>query len=175
MNCQVDGRVEFRDLQFVDLDDKEFAAFRVNDGDLLFNRTNSFELVGRTALFRSTRDAVFASYLIRLALDQRVLHPAFVNYFFNLPSTQRDLKRLASRGVSQANISASKLRGFRIPKPPTLLEQGGIADRVQAIDGKIAHHERKRAVLQQLFKTLLHDLMTGRIRVGAETAGGDSG
>ena len=164
MNCQLDGQVLFRDLQYVDLDDKTFAAFRVNDGNLLFNRTNSFELVGRTAIFRSQRDAVFASYLIRLALDQTQLHPEFVNFYFNQPCVQADLKRLASRGVSQSNISASKLKEYFIPKT-TLDEQKGIASILQTIDRKISVHERKRAALADLFQTLLHQLMTAQIRV----------
>jgi type I restriction enzyme S subunit len=164
MNCQVNGQVVFRNLQFVDLDDKTFAAFRVNDGDLLFNRTNSYELVGRTAVFRHTRDAVFASYLIRLTLDPRKFQPEFLNYYINQPHVQAALKALASRGVSQANISASKLKEFRVPKPH-LAEQHDIAALLQTIDRKITVHERKRATLQELFKTLLHQLMTGQIRV----------
>jgi type I restriction enzyme S subunit len=164
MNCQLDGQVVFRDLQFVDLDSKTLAAFRVNDGDLLFNRTNSFELVGRTAIFRSEREAVFASYLIRLTLDQTALHPEFVNYFFNQPSVQSALKKLASRGVSQANINATKLKEVLIPLA-SLDEQRQIAAILEGIDRKITVHERKRGTLQELFKTLLQELMTGRLRV----------
>jgi type I restriction enzyme S subunit len=164
MNCQLDGRVVFRDLQFVDLDAKVSGAFRVNDGDLLFNRTNSFELVGRTAIFRSEREAVFASYLIRLALDPAEFHPEFVNHYFNQPSVQADLKRLASRGVSQSNISASKLKEYPVPKT-SLVEQREIAGAIDTVDRTVSVHERKRATLQELFKTVLHQLMTGQIRV----------
>jgi type I restriction enzyme S subunit len=164
MNCQLDGQVVFRDLQFVDLEGKTFHAYRIKDGDLLFNRTNSFELVGRTAIFRSKRDAVFASYLIRLTLDQNEWHPEFVNYYFNQPSVQADLKRLASRGVSQSNISASKLKDYPVPKCQ-MDEQKEISSILQTIDRKISVHERKCIALQELFKTLLHQLMTGQIRV----------
>ena len=164
MNCQLDGQVLFRSLQFVDLNNKVFESFRIKDGDLLFNRTNSFELVGRTAIFRSQRDAVFASYLIRLTLDQTQLHPEFVNFYFNQICVQADLKRLASRGVSQSNISASKLKEYLIPKT-TLDEQKEIAAILQTIDRKISVHERKRAALSDLFQTLLNQLMTAQIRV----------
>ncbi|HUI29716.1 MAG TPA: restriction endonuclease subunit S [Candidatus Acidoferrales bacterium] len=164
MNCQLDGKTIFRDLQFVELDQKTFAAFQVKDGDLLFNRTNSFELVGRTSIFRSNREAVFASYLIRLTLDQSEYYPEFVNFYFNQPSVQADLKRLASRGVSQSNISASKLKEYYIPKT-SLDEQREISGILQSIDSKIEILERKRATLQDLFKTMLHKLMTGEIRV----------
>lgn len=164
MNCQVEGQTVFRDLQFVDLDDKTAANFLIKDGDLLFNRTNSFELVGRTAIFRSERKAVFASYLIRLSLDTYELRPEFVNYYFNQPAVQTDLKRLASRGVSQSNISASKLKEYLIPKA-SLEEQRAITNALAAIDRKLAHHQKKRAALNDLFQTLLHKLMTAAIRV----------
>ena len=69
MNCQEDGRVHYRDLQFVDLDSETYDAFRVRPGDLLFNRTNSIDLVGRMAIVEDDRPAVFASYLVRLVVD----------------------------------------------------------------------------------------------------------
>lgn len=164
MNCQLGGKTIFRDLQFVDIDQKTFVAFQIKDGDLLFNRTNSFELVGRTSIFRSGREAVFASYLIRLTLDQSEYYPEFVNFYFNQPSVQADLKRLASRGVSQSNISASKLKEYYIPKT-SLDEQREISGILQSVDRKIEIHERKRTALQELFKTMLHKLMTAEIRV----------
>lgn len=164
MNCQLDGKVVFRNLQFVDLESKLLDAFRLRDGDLVFNRTNSPELVGRTALFRSDREAVFASYLIRLTLDEEVWVPEFVNYFMNIESTQAEVKKLATRGVSQANINATKLKGFLIPKTAPA-EQSEIAAMLATLDAKIAHHEARQALLRELFRTLLHDLLTARRRV----------
>ncbi|MDR1463602.1 MAG: restriction endonuclease subunit S [Azoarcus sp.] len=165
MNCQDDGRVVFRDLQYVDLDESSFAAFRLNDGDLLFNRTNSIEHVGRMAIYEGERDAVFASYLVRLTVDASRCLPRLLNYYMNRPEVQRDIKRLASRAVGQANINASKLRTIEFPLPPTLDEQREIVAILDAIDRKIALHRQKRAVLEELFQSLLHKLMTGEIRV----------
>ena len=65
MNNLQEGTVVAEDVQYVDLAAAEFAKFRLNSGDLLFNRTNSAELVGKTALFELPGDCVFASYLIR--------------------------------------------------------------------------------------------------------------
>ena len=165
MNCQQDGRVLFRELQYVDVDCETATTYRLNPNDLLFNRTNSYELVGRTAIVEQKTDAVFASYLVRVSVDETRLCPQFLNYFLNWDSAQSELKKLASRGVSQANISAGKLRGFEVPVP-SLDEQRGIVDVFDAIDRKIDLHRRKRAVLEELFKALLHKLMTGEIRVG---------
>ncbi len=165
MNCQQDGRVLFRELLYVDVDCETATTYRLNPNDLLFNRTNSYELVGRTAIVEQKTDAVFASYLVRVSVDETRLCPQFLNYFLNWDSAQSELKKLASRGVSQANISAGKLRGFEVPVP-SLDEQRGIVDVFDAIDRKIDLHRRKRAVLEELFKALLHKLMTGEIRVG---------
>lgn len=118
MNCQERGRVVYRALQYVDIDEETFEQYRVRTGDILFNRTNSFELVGRTAIVASAQPAVFASYLIRLRIDPSVMLPDYFNFYMNLARTQADLKTLATRGVSQSNISASKLMTFSLPLPP---------------------------------------------------------
>ena len=164
MNCQQDGKVLLRDLQFVNVDDETAKTYRVKPGDILFNRTNSYELVGRTAIVEIETSAVFASYLVRVSVDNKRLDPRFLNHFLNWDSAQAELKKLASRGVGQANISAGKLREFGIPVTD-LDEQGEIVAILDDIDRKIDLHGRKRAVLDDLFKALLHKLMTGGIRV----------
>jgi type I restriction enzyme, S subunit len=165
MNCQEDGAVHYRNLQYVDLNPTTYEAFRLRPGDLLFNRTNSIELVGRMAIIDDEQPAVFASYLVRLTVDTRRCLPRFLNYFMNWPATQDEIKKLASRAVGQANINASKLRTVLFPFPPTIDEQQEIVAVLDVIDRKIDLHKRKRAVLDELFKSLLRKLMTGEIRV----------
>jgi type I restriction enzyme S subunit len=164
MNCQIDGQVHLNDLQYVNLGNDIFEKFKVDDGDILFNRTNSWELVGRTAIYHSKEAAVFASYLIRLKLEEEKINPDYLNCFFNMDATQRRLKSLASRGVSQSNISASKLKTFQVPVP-AMDEQLEIASILRTIDQKIDIHIAKKSALQDLFKTMLNKLMTGEIRV----------
>ena len=91
--------------------------------------------------------------------------PQYLNYFLNWDFAQSELKKLASRAVGQANINATKLSGFTVPVP-TIDEQREIVGILDAIDRKIDLHRKKRAVLDELFKALLHKLMTGEIRVG---------
>lgn len=165
MNCQRDGRVVFDDLQYVDLDRAKFERFRLVDGDVLFNRTNSHDLVGRTAIFHDSRDVVFASYLIRLRLDAAIAYPDFINYYLNMSTIQNRVRTLASKGVSQSNISASKLKAFRIPIPGDLDEQKDVVDILSLVDKKIMNHASKKTTLQDLFKTTLNKLMIGDIRV----------
>ena len=165
MNCQEDGKVHYRNLQFVDLDAESYNRFRVRPGDLLFNRTNSIDLVGRMAIIEDDRPAVFASYLVRLVVDTDRCLPEFLNHFMNWPRTQEEIKKLASRAVGQANINATKLRTVLFPIPG-IDEQRSIVDVLDLFDRKIDLHRKKRMVLEELFKTLLHNLMTGDVRTG---------
>ena len=112
MTNQQDGKVSSANLQYVELTPARFAKFRVERHDILFNRTNSLELVGRTAIFDLEGDFVFASYLIRLRTDCTRLRPSFLNHYLNWDQTQVRLKSIATRAVSQSNISATRLRFF---------------------------------------------------------------
>jgi len=173
MNCQQDGRVLLRDLQYVDVDDKTAHAFRIRRGDILFNRTNSYELVGRAALVETETEAVFASYLVRVSVDQSRLDPRFLNFFLNWDWAQAELKKLASRAVGQANISAGKLRSFSIPVPPAD-EQRAIAAALGQVREAITVHERivvaaqelKRAAMQAIFTHGLRSEMQRETEIG---------
>lgn len=164
MTNQVDGQIVGRNLQFVRISDREFERFIVRRGDILFNRTNSLDLVGRTAVFDIEGEFVFASYLIRLRTDGKKLNPFFLNCYFNTDEIQARLKSIATRAVSQSNISATRLRGFPVPKP-SLDEQDEIVAHVTALDRKLAVHRAKLKQFQDLFRTLLHELMTAKTRV----------
>jgi type I restriction enzyme S subunit len=164
MNNLVDGQVDVTDLKYIDLDDAELEKFRVHRGDVLFNRTNSFELVGKTSIFDLDGEFVFASYLVRVVADPSKCLPEYLNHYLNWQAAQRRLKQLATRGVSQSNINATKLRGFEIGLPP-LAEQGEIVRILSIVDAKIATEEVRRDALNDLFHSLLHHLMTGKVRV----------
>lgn len=165
MNSQQDGRIVFRDLQFVDVSDEVIEKYLLEQGDLLFNRTNSIDLVGRTAIFLGGRKAVFASYLIRLRPRNESVDSAFLNHYLNFEPTQLALKRLATRGVSQSNINASKLRTFLVPRP-RLEEQRQISDILDSLHARIEEAIELCASLKRLFAAQLHALMTGEVRVG---------
>ena len=164
MTNQVDGQIIGNNLQFVKIGEADFKKFKVEKGDILFNRTNSLDLVGRTAIHDIEGNYVFASYLIRLRTDRKKLNPFFLNLYFNRDETQSRLKSIATRAVSQSNISATKLKGFPIPLPSTK-EQTKIVTQTEAIETKLLLHRRKLESLQDLFRTLLHELMTAKIRV----------
>lgn len=162
MNSLSDGGIDTSDLQYVELNAEILRSFKLNKGDLLFNRTNSFELVGKTGLFEAEGDYVFASYLVRVSVNADSAVPAFINEYLNSSTTQRRLKMMASRAVSQSNISASKLKGFTIPLP-SLDEQEEISKVLRACNNKVTALEQETARLDELFRAMLEELMTGRL------------
>jgi type I restriction enzyme, S subunit len=162
MNNLADGRVDLTDLQWVDIDERTLRAFVLRHGDVLFNRTNSQDLVGKTGLFDHEGTYVCASYLVRLTFNDTVATSRFMNAYLNLTSTQHRLKGMASRGVSQSNISAGKLGNFLVPLP-SLNEQEEIAAVSDALHWKINSLIREEAKLDELFRAMLDELMTGRL------------
>jgi len=165
MNCLINGYVANEKLQFVNIDKRLFDKFKLVEGDILFNRTNSIDLVGKTGIFNLKGEYTFASYLIRLKTNKEKLDPGFLNLYLNLDTSQERLKTLATRGVSQSNISGSRLKTFSMPLPPELTKQKEICNIVSSIDKKLSQAESRKQTLQALFTTMLNQLMTGRIRV----------
>jgi type I restriction enzyme M protein len=118
MNEIVEGRLtDSGQMKRAELKQEEFEKYRLQKGDILFNRTNSFEHVGRTGIFSLDGDYAFASYLVRLVVNTDSVNPFFLNALMNTSWFQQDIKILASRAIGQANISASNLAGFTVPVP----------------------------------------------------------
>jgi type I restriction enzyme S subunit len=126
------GRVVGDDLKYCDLDSKDLDAYRLEPNDVLFNRTNSAEHVGHSGIFALAGDYVFASYLVRLRPWTNLVLPQFLNHFINSRLGQSRIRVHVSRGVDQANISASKLKTVMMPVPP-LSEQSDLVDRIQSL------------------------------------------
>lgn len=117
-NVRYDGSLELADLKFVELAPSEAEKYRLVRGDLLFNRTNSKELVGKTGIWDGSRDAIVASYFIRLRVDRARLNPFYLWAFMNSSHMKRTLVATARGAIGQANINSRELRALPIPLPP---------------------------------------------------------
>ena len=164
------GAVDTADLKWCELSDREVTSLQLNDGDLLFVRTNGVrERVGSCAVYHEQpKGALFASYLIRARLKVDELNPDFFQYYSMTPAGKSFLAGRASPAADgKFNINTKTIDAVLVPVPPSAArnEQDEIVAVLKTIDRKISIHERKRATLQELFKTLLHKLMTGQIRV----------
>jgi len=82
-NITYSGKIILRDLKYIDLDDKDIPRYTVRFGDILFNRTNSADLVGKTAVFDKAEPYAFAGYLVRLRVNETAA-PEYISGFLNL-------------------------------------------------------------------------------------------
>ena len=165
MNNFIDGKLSPYGVDRVNLREDEIKNYRLEKGDLLFNRTNSQELVGKTGIFDLEGLYVFASYLVRFKIDSSSANPEFVNYFFNFSETQQKLKSIATIGVSQSNINPTNLKNWlRIPLPP-LPEQRAIADCLSTWDRAIQTLTQLITQKELRKKWLMQQLLTGKKRL----------
>lgn len=95
----------------------EFNLFSLNDRDVLFNRTNSFEWVGRTGLFRKQegKDFVFASYLVRFVPDEKKILPEYLVAFLSSRYGIWDIRRRARHSINQTNVNPEEVKAIQIP------------------------------------------------------------
>ncbi len=112
------GRITNTDLKYSRLQIADLESIKLYPGDILFNRTNSMEWVGKTGMFDLEGDYAFASYMLRLEVKKNIVTPDFVNRYLNLPVVQYRLKAFATPGVSQANINPSSLKSLPFLLPP---------------------------------------------------------
>jgi hypothetical protein len=101
----------------------EFSAFKLSYNDILFNRTNSFDFVGRTGILKQETDSVFASYLIRIVPNEEYILPEFLTIYLNTQFGIGQVKRRAMHSINQANVSASELKRVFIPLIDIHLQQ----------------------------------------------------
>jgi type I restriction enzyme, S subunit len=159
------GKLDWTDLKYLPKDHNEFPDLLLNEGDLLFNRTNSFELVGKTAVCKNLDKPVsFASYLIRIRPFGILAE--LLSAYLNSPLARSWVERVASQQVGQANVNGSKLKALGIPLPP-FDEQAEILQRLNAAfaraDRLEAEAVRARALLNRLEAAILAKAYRGEL------------
>jgi type I restriction enzyme S subunit len=142
------GNVQNREIDWKELvftsDADEIRRYSLKPHTVLFNRTNSPELVGKTAIYRGERPAIFAGYLIRI-VNLPELVPEYLNMCLNTSYARDFCSRAKTDGVSQSNINAKKLGSFEVPFC-CLAEQREIVQRVEALF-KLAEAIEKRVAM----------------------------
>lgn len=126
-NLQDDGW-DFSNLKYIQLPTKDLETYRLVPGDILFNRTNSKELVGKCEVFRQEGDWVFASYLIRMSVDESKALPDFVAGFLNTHAGRTQIDRLSRQIIGMSNINAEEIKTLHIPLPPLHIQRRLVRD-----------------------------------------------
>jgi len=152
------GRLDLRDLKYLDLSDKDRAKLILAEGDILVNRTNSAELVGKCAVFGLDGEYAFASYLIRLRLDKARAKPRLVASYINSPAGRAYMFSERKQMTGQANVNATKLKALPITLPP-LPEQRRIVGYLDDLQAKVDALRRLQAETAAEIDALLPSIL----------------
>ena len=108
------GTIDWKNLVYTS-NKVEIKQYSLNAGDVLFNRTNSPELVGKSAIYRGCKPALFAGYLVRINQIEEIVMGSYLAYFLNSPVARAHGKTVKTDGVNQSNINATKLLEYPFP------------------------------------------------------------
>lgn len=145
-NLTYDGYLDLNDVKTTDVPDKDLDKYVVRKGDILFNRTNSRDLVGKTALFDLDNEMVIAGYIIRVRVDEEKMLPVYVVRYMNTSFMKSYYYNLCKGAVNQANINSKELKAMPLPVPSLTLQQE-FAKKIEAIE------KQKELIKQSLVET----------------------
>lgn len=154
-NITYDGELDLTDLKYIDIPDKELEKCTVKCGDVLFNRTNSKELVGKTCVYNRNDTMVLAGFIIRIRVNENIL-PVFLAMFLNMDFSKTMLKEMCKSAIGQANINATELQKIRIILPSIELQEEFVKFKNQTGKSKL---EIKKSLdkLEILKKSLMQE------------------
>ena len=159
-NISSNGTISYRELKYVSPQIKDLPKLYLEEGDILFNRTNSYELVGKSGVHRNSDAFTYASYLIRLRMFC-VLSPEYVSGYINsITCREKFIEPNLIQQNGQANFNGTKLKKVLIPLPPSA-EQAVIVERVEAMMKTCraleAEIERARSHAEHLLQAVLRE------------------
>lgn len=160
MNNIQDGKVIIKDLKYVPANIDDLPRLFLKKNDILFNRTNSYELVGKSGLYKGESDRfTFASYLIRVALPLELVIPEYINYYLNSSVCRiSQIEPNITQQNGQANFNGTKLKNILIPLPP-LNEQKRIVaklDQLMSLCDRLEEQlEQSSKAVEQLLQSVL--------------------
>ena len=125
------GEIDWTNLAYSN-DEEDNIKYKLFPDDVLFNRTNSPELVGKTAIYRGEYPAIYAGYLIKLDYDHSRVIGDYLNYILNSPEAKEYCSKVKSDGVNQSNINAKKIGAFTF-RLPQISEQQEIVDTIKLV------------------------------------------
>lgn len=128
------GEIDWSDLAY-SKDPDDIEKYKLYPGDVLFNRTNSAALVGKTAIYRGEHPAIYAGYLIKLDYDHDKIIGDYLNYALNTLDAKKYCNSVKTDGVNQSNINAKKIGAYSF-NVPSIPEQEKIVSVIQKLLSK---------------------------------------
>ena len=156
-----DDGVNWHEVPFCNCPQERVNNYLLKDNDIVFARIGA--TTGKSFLIKNPPYAVYASYLIRVRPKSSEIIPDYLYYFFNSSEYWKQID-LNKKDNMKQGMNGSKLQILLIPKA-SIGEQNEIVNVFDSLDKKIKHHQTKKQTLSALFRSMLHQLMTGQIRV----------
>lgn len=153
-NITYNGKLDVTDIKYIDIPDNEIEKCSTKKGDILFNRTNSRELVGKTCVFDLDEKMVIAGFVIRVRVNE-LSNPYFLSEYLNTKYMKKNLYNMCKNASGQSNINAQELQNIKIYIPPIEL-QNQFADIVKQIDKQKFEIQKSLEEMQKLQESLMN-------------------
>jgi len=162
----VNGRIDTVNATLLDVTEQELEDYGLERGDVIVNRVNTPELVGKAGVVpEGFGKATFESKNIRVRLDNKKILPEFFSVFVQTTAYAKQVLSRAKIAVAQATITQDDLNSLLIPLPPTTDEQRKIAEIISTVDKKLELEKKEKTRLERIKQGLMDLLLTGKIRV----------
>lgn len=161
-----DGHLDLTEMKRIKIRRSELDRYRLKVGDVVLTEGGDFDKLGRGFIWRGELETcIHQNHVFAVRPDTAHLLPEFFAYLAQSAYGKAYFLKVAHKTTNLACINSTKLKAFPVIYPRDLDEQREIVAILEAIDHKIALHQQKRAVLQELFKSLLHKLVTDEIPI----------
>lgn len=160
-NITYQGRIDLKDLKYIDLEGKDQSKYLARKGDLLFNRTNSKELVGKTAVYDMDDPVAIAGYLIRVRPNERG-NSYYIAGYLNSVHGKATLKSVCKSIIGMANINAQEMQNVPIMLPPAEMQKR-YQELVIATKCRLIKINSSLKVAEELFSSVSHKCLSGRL------------
>lgn len=163
-----DGHLDLTEVKTISIRTAEIERYKLRRGDVVLTEGGDIDKLGRGFIWRSEIPlCIHQNHVYAVRTQRGLLLPEFFAYQAQSPYGKDYFLRVAHKTTNLACINTTKLKAFPVLLP-TLEEQREIVAILETVDSKIDLHRRKREMLAELFKTVLHKIMTGAIRIADE-------
>jgi type I restriction enzyme S subunit len=160
-NISYKGYMDYTNLKYIDITEKDKSKYLVRKGDVIFNRTNSKELVGKTGIISIDEEMIIAGYLIRVRVNE-LANPYYLWAHLNSKWAKLTLMNMCKNIVGMANINAQEMQEIKILKAPITL-QNQFAERIQLIEAQKQQAQASLQKAEDLFNSLLQRAFKGEL------------
>jgi len=152
-NIDTEGNLNFNKTIQIPKDLVNEKAFGLKVGDVLFNNTNSTELVGKTALVKKYFLYAFSNHITRIKVNKNVVYPEWITYVFNTFWRDKFFESICSRWVGQSGINQTTLKKIKILIPP-ISEQKKIIEKLNLFTNRVDRIKKYQSETKEEFLKL---------------------